>query len=125
MNISLSDGEWKLMNLLWDEQPRTIADMVKCLRTDTGWTKATVNIMLSRLADKGAVRVDATGRVKRFYPLLERDEAVRQEAKSTLAKIRTGGIGLLLSTMAGECRLSDGELDELYRMLKEGGRSHE
>ncbi|MBR5381852.1 MAG: BlaI/MecI/CopY family transcriptional regulator [Oscillospiraceae bacterium] len=122
---TLSDGEWKLMNLLWDASPRTIGELVAALKEDTGWTKATVNIMLSRLADKGAVRVDASGRVKRFYPLLERNEAVRQEAKSTLAKIRTGSIGLLLSTMAGECRLSDGELDELYRILKEGGRRHE
>jgi len=126
MNRSpLSDGEWKLMNLLWDESPRTIGDLVAALRDDTGWTKATVNIMLSRLSDKGAVRIDTAGRLKRFYPLLGREEAVRQEAKSTLSKIKTGGIGLLLSTMAGECRMSDGEIDELYRILKEGRRSHE
>ncbi len=122
--LTLSDGEWKLMNLLWDESPLTIGGMVDALRGDTAWTKATVNIMLGRLADKGAVRVDATGRRKLFYPLLARDDAVRQEARSTLSKIRTGGLGLLVSTMARESDLSDAEIDELYRILKEGRRGH-
>ncbi len=120
--LSLSDGEWKLMNLLWESSPLTIADMVRSLETDTGWTKATVNIMLGRLADKGAVRVDATGRSKLYYPLLDRDDALRQEARNMLSRVRTGGLGLLVSTMARESRLTDEEIDELYRILKEGSR---
>ena len=120
--ISLSDGEWKLMNLLWDAAPGplTIGEMVEALRDDTAWTKATVNIMLTRLADKGAVRFAAGERAKRFYPMLTRSDAVRQEAKNTLAKIKTGGLGLLVSTMAADCELSDGEIEELYRILKQG-----
>ena len=118
--LSLSDGEWKLMNLLWDAAPRTIGDMVVALRDDTAWTKATVNIMLTRLADKGAVRIDTGSRAKQFYPLLAREDAVRQEAKNTLAKIKTGGLGLLVSTMAQDCELSDDEIEELYRILNEG-----
>jgi BlaI family penicillinase repressor len=121
--ISLSDGEWKLMNLLWDENPRTIANMVSALRDDTAWTKATINIMLNRLSEKGAVRIDAGGRTKLFYPVLGREDAVRQEASSTLEKIRTGGIGLLISTMTAECELSDSEIDELIRLLKEGRKN--
>lgn len=120
--ISLSDGEWKLMNLLWDAAPGplTIGEMVEALRDDTGWTKATINIMLTRLADKGAVRIATGERAKRFYPMLTRSDAVKQEAKNTLAKIKTGGLGLLVSTMAADCALSDGEIDELYRILKQG-----
>lgn len=120
--LTLSDGEWKLMNLLWDSAPRTISGMVNALRDDTAWSKATVNIMLSRLADKGAVRIDASEKAKRFYPVLERSAAVKQEAKQCLEKIRTGGIGLLVSTMAESCELTNDEIDELYRILKEGRR---
>lgn len=123
--LSLSDGEWKLMNLLWDESPLTIGSMVTALRDNTAWTKATINIMLNRLSDKGAVRIDATGPRKLFYPLLARDDAVRQEARNTLSKIRTGGLGLLVSTMARESDLSDAEIDELHRILKEGRREHD
>ena len=121
--LSLSDGEWKLMNLLWDAGELTISEMVKALREDTGWTKATINIMLGRLAEKGAVRIDASGRAKHYFPLLTRDDAVRQEARNALSKIRTGSISLLVSTMAQDCAMSDEEIDELYRILKEGRKS--
>ena len=117
--ISLSDGEWKLMNLLWDEEPLTIGQMVDSLKSDTGWTKATVNIMLNRLAEKGAVRIEAGERRKLFYPVLGREQAVKEEAMNTLEKIRTGGIGLLISTMAKSSELTDEDIDELYRILKE------
>lgn len=118
--ISLSDGEWKLMNLLWDSCPLTIAQMVDALKNDTAWTKATINIMLNRLTEKGAVRIEEGGRRKLFYPVLGREDAVRQEAHNTLSKIKTGSLGLLLSTMARESRLSDEEIDDLLTILREG-----
>ncbi len=123
--LSLSDGEWKLMNLLWEKSPLTIGDMVTALKEDTAWTKATVNIMLNRLSEKGAVRIDASGPRKRYTPLLAREDALRQEAKNTLSRIKTGGLGLLISTMARESELSDEEIDELYRLLKEGRQEHD
>ena len=119
-SISLSSGEWKLMNLLWDKKPRTVTEMVEALKGDTDWSGATVNIMLSRLSQKGAVRVEREGRIKQFYPVLDRESAVRQEAFSALDKVRFGGLGLLISTMAGEVELSDDDIDELTAMLKKG-----
>ena len=116
--ISLSDGEWKLMNLLWDEHPQTLGRLVEAMKPDTGWTKSTVNVMLKRLAEKGAVSVDEGSPRKLYSPLVKRDEAVRQEAISTLKKIRMDRIGLLVSTMAKETALSRDEIDELISILK-------
>ena len=109
--ISLSDGEWKLMNLLWEESPLTIKDMVEALKDDTGWTRATVNIMLNRLSDKGAVKIDNSSVRKRYYPILDREAAVRQEAINTLSKIKKSDLGLLVNTMARESKLSGVEID--------------
>lgn len=119
MRYTLSEGEWKLMNLLWEAAPRTIGELVTALAGDTGWTKATVNVMLTRLAEKGAVAVDATGRSKLFTPLLGREDAVRREARSCLEKVKPGGLGLLLSAMTEDCALTEEELAELERILKE------
>lgn len=118
--ISLSDGEWKLMNLLWDEEPMTMGRFVEAMKAETGWTKSTVNVMLKRLAEKGAVRIDTDGVKKLYYPLIRRDDAIRSEAKSTLKKIRMDRFGLLVSTMAQESELSQEEIDELIAILKGG-----
>ncbi len=116
--ISISDGEWKVMNLLWDKEPRTLSELSAALKAETGWAKATVNVMLNRLAEKGAVRIEKVSGAKRCYPIIKREEAVIQEAKNTLEKIRPGGIGLLVSTMAEESCLTDEDIDELLNILK-------
>lgn len=59
--ISLSNGEWKLMKLLWEKAPQTVSQLAEALRDDTGWTKGTVLMMLRRIADKGAVRAENNG----------------------------------------------------------------
>ena len=117
--LSISDGEWKIMNLLWDKEPRTLTELAYLLKPETGWSKATVNVMLNRLSDKGAVRYEIGGRSKLCYPLIKREEAVMQEARNTLGRIKTGSIGLLVSTMARESKLTDGDIEELMNILKE------
>lgn len=68
MTINLSDSEWKLMNHLWAESPRTITELTAAVREETGWSKNTVITMLSRLEAKGAVTHDEGGRAKRYAP---------------------------------------------------------
>ena len=58
--IRLSDGEWKLMKTLWEKQPRTLAELVSALDKDTGWSRATIFMMLKRLIAKGADIPQAT-----------------------------------------------------------------
>ena len=68
MKINLSGSEWKLMNRLWEQSPRTITQLTAALKEETGWTKNTVITMLSRLEAKGAVRCEQGDRAKRYYP---------------------------------------------------------
>ena len=49
MQVSLSDSEWKLMNRLWEQSPRTIMELTAAVKEDTGWSKNTVITMLARL----------------------------------------------------------------------------
>lgn len=118
-NISLSDGEWKLMNLLWEEAPRTIAQLVEALKDDTGWTKGTIFMMLSRMADKGAVRFEMGSRSKLFYPVLKKEDAASYETESFLSKVYGGSVGLMVASLAGQRALSKEDIDELYAVLRE------
>ena len=125
--IRLSDGEWKLMNLLWDRAPRTVTELVHALAPDTGWTKHTIIKMLSRMEEKGAVRHEEGARAKQFYPAADRRQAVLGETKHFLDKVCGGSIGLLMSAMVEENALSPQELDQLYDILRkaEEGEGHD
>ena len=117
--ISLSDGEWKLMNLLWKEAPRTISQLVSEVKDDTGWTKGTIFMMLSRMVDKGVVRFEEGGRSKLYYPVLEKEAAASYETESFLSKVYDGSIGMMVASMAGQKALTREDIDELYAILQE------
>ena len=87
MQVNLSDSEWKLMNRLWEQSPRTIMELTASLKEDTGWSKNTVITMLARLEAKGAVRHEEGGRAKRYFPAVDREDAAAAETESFLSRV--------------------------------------
>ena len=83
MQVNLSDSEWKLMNRLWEQSPRTIMDLTASLKEDTGWSKNTVITMLARLEATGAVRHAEGGRAgRRYFPAVDREDAAAAETET-------------------------------------------
>ena len=77
--LSLSAGEWQIMECLWEKSPRTLMEMVRELSPSTGWHKSTIVTMVGRLEAKGAVTHAAGERAKQYAPLLDRRDAAREE----------------------------------------------
>ena len=126
-HILLSDGEWKLMNRLWEDSPATITQLAERLAGETGWGKHTIITMLGRLEKKGAVAHRENGRAKEFWPVLERADACRQETESFLDRLYGGSLGLMVSTLVGSNSLTPDELDELEELLRKAkeGNDHD
>ena len=123
--MSLSSGEWKLMKLMWTKSPRLIGEMVKELADDTAWSRTTIFVMLKRLITKGAVRMDDSGRLQQYYPMIDRDKASCDETESFLSKVYDGSIGLMVSHMTEKNALTSEEINELRRILDEAERNVE
>lgn len=116
--INLSDGEWNIMNALWESAPQTITQLTAALKESTGWSKHTIITMLSRMESKGAVRYEKGTRAKQYYPAVERVETALEETESFLDKVYSGSLGLMVNTMVEKTSLSKKEIDELYAILK-------
>ena len=121
MKVNLSDAEWKLMNLLWEQSPRTIMELTAAAWEDTGWSKNTVITMLSRLEAKGAVRHEEGGRAKLYFPDVSQTEAAREETKNFLDKVYGGSLGLMMSAMVDSRALSEADIAELSAILDKAG----
>ncbi|GFI16482.1 MAG: BlaI/MecI/CopY family transcriptional regulator [Lachnospiraceae bacterium] len=116
--VQLSNYEWKIMNLIWDEQPRTITQLTKALAEETGWSKHTVITYLKRLESKGAVHYEEGAKAKLYYADIKRTDAQLQEVDSFLNKVFSGSLGLMVKTMIKDEKLSDEDIDELVNILK-------
>lgn len=117
-NVILSDSEWKLMNALWTQTPRTITELVAEMKDSTGWSKHTIITMLSRLEAKGAVRHEEGERAKRFFPVIDRTDTRLRETRHFLDRLYGGSLGLMLNTFVRERELSEDEIKELYAILQ-------
>ena len=118
-NVNLSDGEWKIMNVLWERESATITELTAVLQEDTGWDKHIIITMLNRMVKKGAVAFRVNGRAKQFYPLLLRSEVSIRETKGFLNKVYRGSIGMMVNAMVADKALTKEDIEELYRILEE------
>ncbi len=121
--ISLSNGEWKLMKLLWSNETMTVGQMVDALEDDTHWNKNTVFTMLKRLEEKSAVSMITTKRPQLYKALISREQASIEETQSFMQRVFDGNLRMFVSALSGNCALDQNEIDEIRALLDEAERN--
>ena len=120
MSVQCTEAEWKIMEVLWDFSPRTMAEITKELEPSTGWTRHTVITLLKRMQEKGSVSVDETGSVKRYYPRVSREEASKEQTQKLLKRVFSGKASLLIHNLIDTGEMTVDEMQDLLDMLRKG-----
>lgn len=116
MDIRITDSEWKLMEILWENGSLTQAELMHLL--SESWAKNTVHTFLTRLCRKEMIQVDKDVQPHRYRALISREECVRQEQDSFLDKVFRGSAGMLVSSFVKSGKLSKQEREELLQLLE-------
>lgn len=116
-HINLNNSEWCIMEVLWEEQPRTLMQMVHELRERQGWSKSTTGTMLRRMQEKGFISYREGEKARLYYTELERERVAFDETKSFLKRTYSGKIGLLVSNFADNNGLTQKDIEELTEIL--------
>lgn len=115
--MNITNAEWKIMELLWEREPRTITELTRELKESTNWAKQVIITMLQRMIEKGTVRCVEGGKAKQFFPAVTRAEAEEAEVKLVMEKSFSGSPSLLISAMVRQQKLGEKELDEICDLL--------
>ena len=115
--VRLTGGEWSVMTCLWENNPRTVMQLVDDLKAQAGWAKSTTITVLRRMEEKGLLRCEPAGRGKAYSPAVEREQAVVAETHSFLDRVYQGSIGLMMSAMARRQELGREEIAQLREIL--------
>ena len=121
-SVSLSAGEWRIMERLWEKHPRTLTELVRELSPGTGWSKSTIVTMVGRLEAKGAVTYTEGGRARQYAPAVPRERAALEETESLLRRVYRGSVGMMVNTLADGRGLSDQDIEELSAVLEKARR---
>jgi BlaI family penicillinase repressor len=118
---TISDAEWEVMNVLWDQSPRTASEVVDRLAARRGWNPRTVKTLLNRLVNKRALSFEAQGKRYLYHPIVSRDQCVRSESRSFVARVFGGAVGPMLAHFVSQADLTAEEIEQLRRVLAEKG----
>ena len=78
----------------------------------------TLLTLLTRLADKGFVRIEKDGRRSRYVPLVTRKDYQAAQSRRFVQQVCGGSISAFASALC-DSGLSREDLDELRRLLEE------
>ena len=90
----LSEGEWKLMELLWEDAPVNSTQLVARCREKLQWSKSTTYTVLRRLCHKGA----AANEEATVTPLVTRGEVLKAQGEELSRQ--AGGLSPFLTAFS-------------------------
>src|SRR5690349_5324095 len=93
-SAALTDGEARVMAVLWQSPASTVADVVAALRERYALTYSTVQTLLRILEQKGYVTHDKVGRAFVFRAIVDEGQARRRALKHLIARLFNGSPSL-------------------------------
>jgi predicted transcriptional regulator len=115
----IAEGEYAVMEVLWDQSPLTAAEVAERVPAERGWSFATVKTMLSRLLAKGLLAHREDGRRYLYSPAIRREDYVAEESGRLLDRMFGGRVTPLVAHLAERDRLTAADIEEIEKLLKE------
>jgi predicted transcriptional regulator len=116
---TLTDGELRLMRVLWEKGEATVGDVVTALKERPKPAYNTVLTVLRILEKKGYVSHRKDGRAFIFLPLIGQADARRSALKTLVNRFFEGSPRLLILNLLDDDQLSPDALQQLKDTIEE------
>ncbi len=107
------------MKTLWEHGPLDARGVFAALPSDRVWVHQTVKTLLSRLVGKEAIAYDQIGNSYLYRVVAPREEMTRQEVRTVFDRVVGAAVSPVLAHFLDEADLSDEDIRELQKLLKE------
>lgn len=114
----VSEAEWQVMNVLWEQSPLTVKEIVVILSKRTDWHLETIRTLVNRLEKKGAIGYEKQGRRYHYFPRVNQAQCVQQEAESVISRTGAAVLKPMLAAFIEQEDLSAEEIEALRQILE-------
>ncbi len=105
------------MTALWRRSPMRSGEIVEAVYPERHWHKKTVNTLIRRLVDKGAIDYDKAPGGFLYFPVLDKASFRKDKAQNLLCDLFDGQLSPLLTTFVDADSLSETDLKELRKLI--------
>ena len=117
--IKLCESEYRFMTVIWNHQPLSSGALVELCARELGWKKSTTYTVLKKLCEKGFAKNEGST----VTALIPREQVQAYESEHFVERAFDGSLPGFLAAFLGGKTLSEGEVDELKKLIdahKEG-----
>ena len=118
-STNLTEGELRLMNVLWKKGPATVGDVTASLTGDPPLAYSTVLTTLRILEGKGYLRHSKKGRAFVYQPVIAQEQASRTALGYLVNRFFGGSHELLVVNLLKQETISRAELRRIKKMIGE------
>ena len=116
--MNISSSEINLLEVLWQEHPLTVGQVIERAQRVSDWHGNTIKTMLTRLIEKKAIERYKDGRRFFYIPVVTREEIVTKESEGFLKQFFGGQMAPLVAHFAKKKKLSKKDVAEIEKILK-------
>lgn len=113
----ISEAEYEVMKIVWKYAPISTNEITDRLLQTTSWSPKTIQTLIKRLVNKGALTYEKQSRVFVYTPLVQESEYISQKSNSFLARFYGGDLTAMVSAYIEDDRLSETEIEHLRALL--------
>jgi predicted transcriptional regulator len=109
----IHESEYRFCLIMWEHEPVTTVELVRLCREQLGWKRTTTYTVIKRLGERGVLK-NENGEIT---SLVSKDEAQAWEIGELVEKKFEGSLPAFIAAFTRHRDMSDGELDEIQRMI--------
>ena len=118
-NPTLTDGELRLMHVLWDKGEATVGEVLASLNEPRKPAYNTVLTLLRILERKGYLTHRKAGRAFTFLPVVDRAHARQSALRTLVNRFFEGSPRLLVLNLMEGGELSEAAIEQLARKIED------
>lgn len=115
----LTDQELEIMKIIWERGETTVRDVYEALREKRRIAYTTVMTMMKTLEEKGHLEKWQEGRAYVYRSTRAKSQVLRSMVREFVNRVFDGSAEPLLVHLIRDRQLSEEELDEIRRMIRE------
>lgn len=118
----LAELQLAIMQVLWEQNEATVAEVRKALKPDRNLAHTTVGTMLTKLEASGYVDHRVEGRQNVYRPLLEQVQVSRSMVTDLAERLFRGDVADLMCHLLDGCEVTSEELSRLTQLIQDKER---
>lgn len=113
--IRLSDSEYHIMEIIWENEPLTSMELAGACLERYGWKKSTTYTILKKVIEKNAAQNENT----KVTSLISKNQVVKQESEDLLNKSFAGSLPDFFAAFLQDRKITKAEAEKIKKMIND------